>query len=148
MTVEALREYILMQGASKNVLLLEWDKIWAVNRRIIDPKAPRYTAIQDATKVPFVLSNGPAAPYTGEVARHKKNPELGTKPVTYSSTVYLEGEDANAIAADEEVCLDASFFPSDRAVVRGSYGPPAKFCCASPGDPDGLGQRDRADDRA
>lgn len=110
MTVEALREYILMQGASKNVLLLEWDKIWAVNRRIIDPKAPRYTAIQDATKVPFVLSNGPAAPYTGEVGRHKKNPELGTKPVTYSSTVYLEGEDANAIAADEEVCLDTSFF--------------------------------------
>ena len=103
MTVDALKEYILMQGASKNVLLLEWDKIWAVNRRIIDPVAPRYTAIGADTKVLLTLAHGPAAPYTAEIAKHKKNADVGVKTVTFSSSVYLEGEDAAELATDEEV---------------------------------------------
>ena len=103
MTVEALKEYILMQGASRNVLLLEWDKIWAVNRRIIDPVAPRFTAIGADTKVLLTLAQGPASPYTAEVAKHKKNPDAGVKTVTFSSRVYLEAEDASELAADEEV---------------------------------------------
>ena len=73
MTVEALKEYILMQGASKNVLLLEWDKIWAINRRVIDPVAPRYTALGSTTKVPLRLAKGPEAPRVEEMPRHKKN---------------------------------------------------------------------------
>jgi glutamyl-tRNA synthetase len=45
LTLEALKKYILMQGASKNVLLLEWDKLWTLNKQIIDPVAPRFTAL-------------------------------------------------------------------------------------------------------
>jgi glutamyl-tRNA synthetase len=45
MTIDALRQYILMQGASQNQLLLEWDKLWAINKKVIDPVAPRHTAI-------------------------------------------------------------------------------------------------------
>lgn len=44
MTVEALRTYNLMQGSSQKDLMLEWDKIWALNRKIIDPVSGRYTA--------------------------------------------------------------------------------------------------------
>lgn len=47
MTVAALKEYILMQGASRNILLLEWDKLWALNKKTIDGVAPRYTALSD-----------------------------------------------------------------------------------------------------
>jgi glutamyl-tRNA synthetase len=45
MTIEALRDYILMQGASQKTLELEWDKIWTLNKKVIDPVAPRHTAL-------------------------------------------------------------------------------------------------------
>jgi glutamyl-tRNA synthetase len=45
LTVQALQEYILMQGASQSTLNLEWDKLWSLNKRIIDPTAPRYTVL-------------------------------------------------------------------------------------------------------
>ena len=45
MTIEALRQYILTQGASQNDVTLEWDKFWALNKKVIDPIAPRHTSI-------------------------------------------------------------------------------------------------------
>lgn len=45
LTKEALMQFILMQGASKNTILLEWDKLWAINKQIIDPLSPRYVAL-------------------------------------------------------------------------------------------------------
>ena len=33
----------------------EWDKIWAINKTIIDPHAPRYTAIVEETLAMIVL---------------------------------------------------------------------------------------------
>lgn len=40
-----------------------------------------------------------------ELAKHKKNPEVGTKRVTFSSTILLEQNDAKEIAENEEVTL-------------------------------------------
>ena len=40
--LEALKEFILSQGASKNVTLQEWEKLWSINKRIIDPVCPRW----------------------------------------------------------------------------------------------------------
>lgn len=34
MTLEGLKEFILAQGASKNTTLQEWDKIWAINKKV------------------------------------------------------------------------------------------------------------------
>lgn len=45
MTTEALRQFMLAQGPSQNQVLLEWDSIWTLNKKIIDPIAPRYCAI-------------------------------------------------------------------------------------------------------
>ena len=53
MTIEALRQYILLQVASQRELalgslifiFLEWDKIWALNKKIIDPVSPRFAAV-------------------------------------------------------------------------------------------------------
>jgi len=104
MGVEALREYILMQGPSKNILLLEWDKFWAVNRKFLDPIAPRHTAINDKTKVKLTIQ-GAGATQTKEALKHKKNPDLGNKVVYYSSSVWLEGADAQQIEDNEEITL-------------------------------------------
>jgi glutamyl/glutaminyl-tRNA synthetase len=34
MTLEGLKEFIVSQGASKNTTLQEWDKIWAMNKKV------------------------------------------------------------------------------------------------------------------
>ena len=34
MQVAALRDFILSQGASKNVTVQEWDKIWTMNKKV------------------------------------------------------------------------------------------------------------------
>ena len=44
MTIEALKQFMLQQGPSQNQVVLEWDSIWTLNKKIIDPIAPRYWA--------------------------------------------------------------------------------------------------------
>jgi glutamyl-tRNA synthetase len=36
---------MLAQGPSQAVVSLEWDSIWTLNKKIIDPMAPRFWAI-------------------------------------------------------------------------------------------------------
>ncbi|KAJ1899526.1 glutamate--tRNA ligase [Kickxella alabastrina] len=105
MTIEALRQYVLMQGASQKNMLLEWDKIWSLNKRIIDPVAPRHTALLKKDLVPASLSNGPAEPIVKEMAKHKKNAELGTKQTVFSSQLFINQEDAAACEVGEELTL-------------------------------------------
>lgn len=51
MTIDALREFILQQGPSKNVLMLEWDKFWSTNKKIIDPVAPRHVCMPEGAYI-------------------------------------------------------------------------------------------------
>ena len=45
MSVQALTKFMLEQGPSKNTNLMQWDKLWAYNKDVIDPVAARYTVI-------------------------------------------------------------------------------------------------------
>eukprot|EP01116_Phalansterium_solitarium_P006348 TRINITY_DN18648_c0_g1_i1.p1 TRINITY_DN18648_c0_g1~~TRINITY_DN18648_c0_g1_i1.p1 ORF type:complete len:756 (-),score=302.42 TRINITY_DN18648_c0_g1_i1:58-2292(-) len=103
LTVEALKEFILAQGASKTLTLMEPEKLWAVNKKIIDPNVARYTAIVNRALVE--LSNGSATEEAKSVPKHRKNLELGNKTVTYSSRIYVEREDAVTFKAGEEITL-------------------------------------------
>jgi len=105
LTTLALREFILSQGASKVVTFQEPEKLWALNKKVIDNIIPRFTVIGDHEKVVFQLSNGPTQVEVKAVAKHKKNPELGTKDVFYSNTIYIEGDDAQSLSENEEVTL-------------------------------------------
>ena len=92
MTVEALRHYILMQGASQKSVELEWDKIWAMNKQVVDPVAPRHTALVLDGIVPVNVLGQGVTPYTKMMPKHKKNVEVGMKRTTYSGELYLEIE--------------------------------------------------------
>jgi glutamyl-tRNA synthetase len=81
MTVEALKLFMLEQGPSKNTNLQEWDKIWAINKGVIDPVTPRYTAIVNDTLARLVIENGPDAIYEEEHPLHPKNAQVGNKKV-------------------------------------------------------------------
>ncbi|KAG0254571.1 hypothetical protein BG011_005647 [Mortierella polycephala] len=102
LTMEALKTYILMQGASTNYITLEWDKLWAVNRKQIDPVAPRHTAIENLNKVKVTVSG--TEPYAlKEVPRHKKNESLGSKRTAYGPTIWMDQADCKELELNEEV---------------------------------------------
>eukprot|EP00808_Paulinella_micropora_P020800 g3449.t1 len=104
LTVEALRQFIKLQGASTNTNLMEWDKLWACNRDVIEPTSARYSAISKAGAVPLLLSDV-KAPYLKTVALHPKNPAMGDKQVAVGSTLLIEAEDAKNIKSGEEITL-------------------------------------------
>ena len=79
MTIEALKKFIISQGASKNITYQEWDKIWTLNKQLIDPVCPRHTAVDAADRVLTTLSNAPDTPELLTILRHKKHPPAGKK---------------------------------------------------------------------
>lgn len=103
MTVEGLRNFIIAQGPSKNIINLDWSVIWALNKKVIDPVAPRFTAVDATNAVPVILLNGPESNTVEEKPKHKKNPEVGVKKVIYSNKVLIDQEDAASFADNEEV---------------------------------------------
>nr|GMC91525.1 glutamate--tRNA ligase, cytoplasmic-like [Ipomoea batatas] len=103
--IEALIQFILEQGASKNLNLMEWDKLWAINKKIIDPVCPRHTAVVEEKRVLLTLSNGPEDPFTRTIPKHKKYEAAGQKVTTYTKRVWIDYADAELISIDEEVTL-------------------------------------------
>jgi glutamyl-tRNA synthetase len=103
MTVEGLRNFIIAQGPSRNIINLDWSVIWALNKKVIDPVAPRFTAIDTENFVPVKLLNGPAEDYSEEKPKHKKNPDVGMKTVVYSSNVLIDQVDAEGLEPNEEI---------------------------------------------
>ena len=50
---------MLEQGPSRTTNLMEWDKLWSFNKKIIDPQAPRYRAIVKDTLATLIIDNLP-----------------------------------------------------------------------------------------
>ena len=106
MTIDALKEYILLQGASKNTLVLTWDKIWAINKQKIDPVAPRYTTVdKEGSCVKVVIEGAPSVPELKSNPLHKKNPDIGVKDTVYFKNIYLDALDGKDLVEGEEVTL-------------------------------------------
>uniref|UniRef100_A0A0D9UZI1 glutamate--tRNA ligase n=1 Tax=Leersia perrieri TaxID=77586 RepID=A0A0D9UZI1_9ORYZ len=103
--VEALVQFILEQGASKNLNLMEWDKLWTINKKIIDPVCGRHTAVLKEQRVLLTLTNGPEEPFVRILPRHKKYEGAGKKATTFTKKIWLEHADASVISIGEEVTL-------------------------------------------
>ncbi|PHU10195.1 hypothetical protein BC332_22055 [Capsicum chinense] len=103
--IEALIQFILEQGASKNLNLMEWDKLWATNKKIIDPVCPRHTAVIEERRVLLTLSNGPDDPFVRIIPKHKKYAGAGEKATTYTKRIWIDYDDAVSISVNEEVTL-------------------------------------------
>lgn len=104
MTIEALQQFILATGPSQQIINMEWDQIWTMNKRIIDPVVPRFTAVDQHDKVRCTIAGAPAA-HQKAVPKHKKNLEIGNKTTVYDSPVWIEQEDAAIFEQDEEITL-------------------------------------------
>lgn len=104
MTIECIQHFILEHGPSQQIINMEWDKIWNINKKIIDPIVPRFTAIEEKDVVKCHLSGGPGFAEK-QVAKHKKNAELGDKIVVFDDDFYIDQKDAVTFADGEEITL-------------------------------------------
>lgn len=105
MSVEGLRNFVLSQGPSRNVINLEWNLIWAFNKKVIDPIAPRHTAIVAPVKIRLEGDDVPQTPTIEMKLKHKKNPDVGEKKVIFYKDILIDEEDAKTISEGEEVTL-------------------------------------------
>ncbi|ORM42319.1 putative glutamate-tRNA ligase [Babesia sp. Xinjiang] len=105
LTIKALLEFILEQGPSKAVNLMEWDKLWAKNKQIIDPIVPRYAAVgTDAVELKLNNFENVELP-PPKRSLHPKDPEMGECDIWFTPIVLLDRVDAEEITDGEEVTL-------------------------------------------
>ncbi|XP_046652863.1 bifunctional glutamate/proline--tRNA ligase-like isoform X1 [Daphnia pulicaria] len=98
MTVEGLKQFIIAQGSSRSVVQMEWDKIWSFNKKIIDPIAPRYTALERNTVKVHVRG---VKETCVTAALHPKNPDVGSKEVWMSDQVLIDLADVESLRVGE-----------------------------------------------
>nr|XP_036673239.1 bifunctional glutamate/proline--tRNA ligase [Drosophila suzukii] len=99
MTVEGLKEFIIAQGSSKSVVFMNWDKIWAFNKKVIDPIAPRFTALEKEKRV--IVNVAGAKVERIQVSVHPKDESLGKKTVLLGPRIYIDYVDAEALKEGE-----------------------------------------------
>ncbi|RMZ87649.1 hypothetical protein DV736_g5113, partial [Chaetothyriales sp. CBS 134916] len=104
MTIQGLRDFMVSQGPSKNVVNMDWHTIWTTNKKVIDEKASRYTAIDNAHVKCKINGLPHPAPYSELKPRHAKY-ALGEKKVVYSDNIIVEQEDARTFDKGEEITL-------------------------------------------
>eukprot|EP00919_Chromeraceae_sp_WS-2016_P021802 GHVR01051714.1.p1 GENE.GHVR01051714.1~~GHVR01051714.1.p1 ORF type:complete len:217 (-),score=11.37 GHVR01051714.1:1399-2049(-) len=95
--VETLIEFMLEQGPSKRSNLMEWEKIWAINKRIIDPICPRYCAVSVEKASRIIITNVSKEPEAVTVLMNKLNPALGERPLWKSNGLLIEFADAETL---------------------------------------------------
>ena len=95
--VETLTEFMLEQGPSKRSNLMEWDKLWAINKRIIDPICPRFSAVKVDKASRIKITNFPEEPEAVTVPMSKLNLALGERPLWKSNNVLLDFVDADTL---------------------------------------------------
>ncbi|KAH7015717.1 tRNA synthetases class I, catalytic domain-containing protein [Ilyonectria destructans] len=115
LTVAALREFMLKQGPSRNIVTMDWTTIWAINKRMLDPVVPRFIAVEKKDAVAVTLTGGPEASYKEDRPKHAKNPDVGTKKVTFGSKLIIDQADVASFADGEEITL----MSWGNAIVRG-----------------------------
>ncbi|KAH6847686.1 tRNA synthetases class I, catalytic domain-containing protein [Chaetomium sp. MPI-CAGE-AT-0009] len=94
-----------LTGPSRNAITMDWTILWAMNKKAIDVVAPRHIAVETKQLVVATIRGGPGSPYSEEKAKHPKNAAVGTKVVTYASTVLIDQADAASFSLDEEITL-------------------------------------------
>ena len=150
-TPASIREFCRRIGVTKMDNQVEMGMLEACIRDDLNDNAPRAMAVMDPIKV--VIENYPEGQTeTLDAPNHPNNPEMGSREVTFSKTVYIEREDfresANKkfkrLVLDKEVRLRNAYVVRADRVEADAEGNVTTVYCTY--DPDTLG-KDPADGR-
>lgn len=101
----ALKDFSLEMCASKKTNLMDWDKIYAINRNYIDVGAKRYFAVGVEGAVDVYVENMEDKVEEETVDWHNKNKELGTKKQYRYKHFVIEKEDAMLLKEGQKLSL-------------------------------------------
>ncbi|KAL1481757.1 hypothetical protein MTO96_034234 [Rhipicephalus appendiculatus] len=124
MTVEGLKQFIIAQGSSRSVVMMDWDKIWAFNKKVIDPVAPRHTAVEEQDVV--VVDVPGLKEDRLQVAVHPKNPALGQREVVVAQQLLVDQVDAQAMKVGDNVTFIGLGNLKIKSVDKGADGKVSK----------------------
>jgi len=99
LTVEALQQFIIAQGSSRSVVFMEWDKIWALNKKVLDPVVARHTTVDLKYNVPVSVMGVKVSSHMSP--KHPKNTEVGEKTVWTGPRLIIDGVDAEQLKDGE-----------------------------------------------
>ena len=100
-----LIEFMLDQGPSKNNNLMEWDKIWAINKNYLEQIAGKYTCVSVDKACLITLTNVDAKLDVESVPVQPKNDDLGKKLHFKTNRIFIEHDDADNIKEEEKITL-------------------------------------------
>lgn len=87
---DAIKELAVTVGPTKSSHTVEWPLLLSINKKILDPVAPRYFVVRDPIKL--VVKNAPKK--IAKVPIHPSNPE-NVREIPTSGTFYIEKLDVN-----------------------------------------------------
>lgn len=83
----------------------EWDKLYSINKKYLDPVAPRFSAIMKDSAELVTITNLPDEVVTKLVPLHPKNDDIGNKICLFSNKIYVERDDIASLAVNEKITL-------------------------------------------
>ena len=89
------------QGSSKTLVNMSWDKLWSINKKVIDPVAPRHVALDKRALVRVKVEGAKEEFKT--LPLHPKNADVGTKQTAFAPVIFIETVDAQTMAVNEVV---------------------------------------------
>eukprot|EP00560_Eucampia_antarctica_P007434 CAMPEP_0197823072 /NCGR_PEP_ID=MMETSP1437-20131217/397_1 /TAXON_ID=49252 ORGANISM="Eucampia antarctica, Strain CCMP1452" /NCGR_SAMPLE_ID=MMETSP1437 /ASSEMBLY_ACC=CAM_ASM_001096 /LENGTH=879 /DNA_ID=CAMNT_0043422043 /DNA_START=47 /DNA_END=2686 /DNA_ORIENTATION=- len=105
--IDALRQFMCSQGASRRIVNMEWNKFWAENKKFIDKTAKRFMAIDKENSVLLKITNAPTKEDNSYVLTPylPKDPSFGSRVIRLANEVLLEKVDTDGIGVGENIVL-------------------------------------------
>jgi glutamyl-tRNA synthetase len=105
--IDALRSFMYSQGASRNIVNMDWSSFWALNKKEIDKIAKRFMAVDKTNHVLMKITNGPLVNSHTYLTTdfHPKDPTLGKRLVRIGGDVFLETVDTEGMVVGEIIVL-------------------------------------------
>ncbi|XWV26199.1 glutamate/proline- tRNA synthetase [Tupanvirus soda lake] len=101
--IHPLLKYIKTQVASRNVVLLTWEKLWSFNSSYLDITTRRLYGL-DKSKIKTVHLSG-VVPYNVELANHPKDHTFGKRNMLMATNILVESDDFNDVNIGDRYTL-------------------------------------------
>jgi len=124
MQLDALYEFMVAQGSSKNVIDMEWDKFWAMNKKYIERTAPRFMGVAKDSCVEVHVKDANGTDFVEQVKtvpNHPKDPTgetFGTKSLFQGPVILMEEEDLIASNGLEQVAVGENILLAQWGVMK------------------------------
>ncbi|XWV24952.1 bifunctional glutamate/proline tRNA-synthetase [Tupanvirus deep ocean] len=101
--VHPLLKYIKTQAASRNVVLLTWEKLWSFNSSHLDVTSRRLYGLVKSNIKTVYLSG--VVPHNIELANHPKDHSFGKRNVLMATNILVESDDFDNVKIGDRYTL-------------------------------------------